>query len=82
MESSTLFLGNAIIWSYMEFSLSVIFSHLYGHLGQFSHFLITFTQYELTMQPPSCQLTIEFIAMLNDKILRCLLPAGRPPDRY
>ena len=28
-------------------------------------FFITFTQYKLMIHPPSCQLTIEFIALLN-----------------
>ena len=56
----------------MEFSLSVIFSHIWTPRAIFA-FFITFSQYKLTMRPPSCQLTIEFIALLNSKILCCEL---------
>ena len=59
-----------LIWCCMEFSLRVIFSHLHGHLGQFSHFLLLSHHIATT----SCQLTIEFIAMLNDNyILQCVI---------
>ena len=53
----------------MEFSLSVIFSHLYGHMGNIHIFFYFVTQYKLTIHPLSCQLMIEFIAMLNDNYI-------------
>ena len=59
----------------MEFSLSVIFSHLYADLGKFSRFLLltivrkrfmTMLLRNINYRYMSCQLTIEFIALLND----------------
>ena len=66
MESSTLSLSNTINLE------------LHGIFAQRDHFpfiwTLTFTQYKLTIHPPSCQLTIEFIALLNDNcILRCVI---------
>ena len=73
MESSTLFLSNTInLELHGIFAQRDLFPFIWTPRAIFA-FFITFTQYKLTMQPPSCQLTIEFIALLNDKILRCVI---------
>ena len=39
----------------------------------FSITFTTFTEYILMIHPMSCQLMIEFIALLNDKIMCCVI---------
>ena len=73
MEFSTLFLSNTFnLELHGIFAPRDLFPFIWIHRPIFA-FFITFTQYRLTMHPPSCQLTIEYIALLNDKILRCVI---------
>ena len=72
MESSTSFLPSTI-----NLELHGIFAqrHLFPLCTPRAifAFFITFTQYIFMIHPPSCHLTIEFIALLNDKILLCVI---------
>ena len=74
MESSTRFLSNTInLELHRIFAQRDLFPFIWTPRAIFA-FFITFTPYKLTIHPPSCQLTIEFIALLNDNyILRCVI---------
>ena len=65
MKTLTLFLSNTInLESRGYFALRDLFRFIWTSIVIFA-FFITFTQYKLMMRPPSCQFTIEFIALLN-----------------
>ena len=73
MESSTLFLSNTInLELHGIFAQRDLFPFIWTPRAIFA-FFTTFTQYKLMIHPLSCELTIEFIALLNDKILRCVI---------
>ena len=66
MESLTLFLSNTINMESQGFSAHRdLFRFIWTPIVIFAFFKINFTQYKLMIHPPSCQLTIEFIALLR-----------------